>query len=74
MTRQSPDRPKKRATRKKRSVRKKELVEATVSVIAKHGVPGATVSRIAAAAGVSRGALYHYFQNREELLEAALEA
>ncbi|MCX8032703.1 MAG: TetR/AcrR family transcriptional regulator [Thermoleophilia bacterium] len=74
MTSDTPQRDKKRVTRKKRSVRRKELVEAAVSVIAKHGVRGATVSRIAAAAGVSRGALYHYFENREDLLEAALQA
>lgn len=74
MTSDTPQKDKRRLVRKKRPVRQKELVEAAVSVIARYGVRGATVSRIAAAAGVSRGALYHYFENREDLLEAALQA
>jgi AcrR family transcriptional regulator len=45
-----------------------------MSVVAEHGVPGATVSRIAEAAGVSEGTLYVHFGSRDEMLMAALDS
>jgi AcrR family transcriptional regulator len=45
-----------------------------VQVVSEHGVPEATTSRIAKAAGVGPGTLYRYFGSREEMLTAALEA
>jgi AcrR family transcriptional regulator len=41
--------------------------------VAKYGVHGATISRIAAGTGLSRAALYKYYANREAMLEAALD-
>jgi AcrR family transcriptional regulator len=49
------------------------LLESAVSCLAELGWSGATVSVIAARAGVSRGATQHYFPTREDLLTAALE-
>jgi len=49
-------------------------VEAVIAVVAEHGVPGATVSRIAAAADVSEGTLYVHFPSRDEMLIAALDS
>ena len=49
------------------------LLEAAVSSLAELGWSGATVSVIAARAGVSRGATQHYFPTREDLFTAALE-
>ncbi len=49
-------------------------MQAVIEVVAEHGVPGATVSRIAAAAGVSEGTLYVYFGSRDEMLMAALDS
>lgn len=49
-------------------------MEAVIGVVAEHGVPEATVSRIAAAAGVSEGTLYVYFDARDEMLMAALDS
>jgi TetR/AcrR family fatty acid metabolism transcriptional regulator len=49
-------------------------VQAVIEVIAEHGVPGATVSRIATAANVSEGTLYVYFESRDEMLMAALDS
>jgi TetR/AcrR family fatty acid metabolism transcriptional regulator len=49
-------------------------VQAVIEVVAEHGVPGATVSRIAKAARVSEGTLYVYFRSRDEMLMAALDA
>src|SRR3954452_22104515 len=38
--------------------------------MARHGYNGATTNRIAEAAGVSIGTLYHYFPTKEALIEA----
>ena len=54
--------------------RRRQIVEAVNRVVAEYGVEGATVSHIAAAAGVSEGTLYVYFTSREEMLMAALES
>ena len=45
---------------------------ATWRTIAKHGVAGATVRRIAQEAGVSTGFISHYFRDKKEVLAAAL--
>jgi AcrR family transcriptional regulator len=60
--------------RKTKAERQREIVEATVHLLGRYGVQGTTVSRIAAAAGIARGALYQHFPNREAVLEAALAA
>jgi TetR/AcrR family fatty acid metabolism transcriptional regulator len=43
-------------------------------VVTEFGVPEATVARIAETAGVSQGTLYVYFDSREQILMAALDA
>lgn len=63
-----------RFIRKTKVERQREIIEATVQLLTKYGVQGTTVSRISAAVGVSRGALYQHFPNREAVLEAALAA
>ena len=52
--------------------RKIEIAEATWRVILRDGLPGATVRSIAAEAGISLGALRHYFSAQEELLSFAM--
>ncbi len=42
-------------------------------LIARYGVQGATISRIASAIGLTRSALYKFFPNREAMLEGALD-
>ena len=64
----------KRFVRKTKAERQREIVTATIHLIGKYGVQGATVSRIAGAVGIARGALYQHFPNREAVLEAALIA
>jgi AcrR family transcriptional regulator len=64
----------KKFVRKTKAERQREIVEATVDLIGKYGVQGTTVSRIAQAAGIARGALYQHFPDREAVLEAALDA
>lgn len=60
--------------RKTKAERRTEIVEAAILLLGKYGVQGTTVSRIAAAVGIARGALYQHFPNREAVLEAALSA
>jgi AcrR family transcriptional regulator len=50
--------------RKTKAERQREIVDVTVKLLGKYGVEGTTVSRIAAAAGIARGALYQHFPNR----------
>lgn len=59
---------------KTKEQRRAEIVNATIQLLTKYGLHGTTISRIAAAAKISRGTLYYHFQNREELIEAALDA
>jgi AcrR family transcriptional regulator len=60
--------------RKTKAERQREIIEATVRLIGEYGVQGTTVSRIAQATGIARGALYQHFPNHEAVLEAALTA
>ena len=52
-----------------RSNRKKELVEATIAVIAAFGYHGTTVSRVAKSAGVSIGLMNFHFKSKDKLFE-----
>lgn len=60
-------------TRKSKAQRQREILEVTLDLVAEYGLQGTTVSRIASAAGLSRGALYQHFENREAVLVATLE-
>lgn len=55
-----------------RDHRRSELIEATIASIATHGLMETTLSTIAAEAGVSPGLVNHYFDGKDELLEATL--
>ncbi|WP_342507224.1 TetR/AcrR family transcriptional regulator [Sporosarcina sp. FSL K6-2383] len=52
--------------------RRKRIAEAMWQVILDKGMEGATVRNIAEEAGLSLGALRHYFQNQDELLVYAM--
>jgi TetR/AcrR family transcriptional regulator len=53
--------------------RKRQIIQAAISVMAEHGLPGATTRRIAEEVGVSEPALYKYFPGKKELLLEALD-
>ncbi|MFW8636660.1 TetR/AcrR family transcriptional regulator [Cribrihabitans pelagius] len=59
-------------TKKKRKVDKglhrEVLLEATASVILRHGVSGATISRIQEESGLSRGMINLHFQSKDNLI------
>jgi AcrR family transcriptional regulator len=60
-------------TRKTKPVRRREIAEAALRIMARHGYHGTSVARIARAVGISNSALYQHFHNREEVLVAATE-
>jgi TetR/AcrR family transcriptional repressor of bet genes len=53
-------------------IRRKQLVEAAISVIHEQGFASATVARIARRAGVSAGMVHHYFESKDDLLFATM--
>jgi AcrR family transcriptional regulator len=48
------------------------LLEATIKTLERHGLEGATIPRIAAAAGVAPASVYRRFADRDALFRAAL--
>lgn len=57
-------------TRRARQLRSATLLSQARSIVATEGFGAASIKAVAAAAGVSTGAVYTYFANREELLAA----
>jgi len=56
-----------------RAARRREILDAAVTVFAAKGVARAKVTDIAAAANLSHGLLYHYFPSKEAVFEAVVE-
>ena len=52
--------------------RRRELVEASWEVIAREGINGVTLRKVAAAADCTTGRIAHYFSGRDELILSAL--
>ena len=44
------------------------IQEAALRVISRHGVEGASMQAVAAEAGIAKGTIYLYFQNREDMV------
>ena len=57
-----------------KQARRDGIIEAAVTVFAREGYKGASVDDIAEAAGVSKGTVYGYFHNKEDLFYATFEA
>lgn len=57
-----------------KQARRDGIIEAAVGVFARDGYKGASVDDIADAAGVSKGTVYGYFDNKEALFYATFEA
>jgi len=65
-----PDAPK---FRRRKADRPAEIIGAALSVFAEKGFAAARLDEIAARAGVSKGALYLYFETKEDLFRAVVE-
>ena len=55
------------------ALRRQWILEAARACLGEAGTAGATVSAIAARAGVSNGLLYRFFRNKEHLFEVVLD-
>lgn len=53
----------------KNSEKKQQILEAAMRVIRTQGIEKTTVREIASQAGVTTGAVYHYYKNKEELFQ-----
>jgi AcrR family transcriptional regulator len=54
--------------------RRREILDGARRAFAEHGYEGATVARLEEATGLSRGAIFHYFENKNDLfVELAME-
>jgi AcrR family transcriptional regulator len=56
-----------------RDFRTRSLLEATRRVIAKQGFNAVTMERVARDAGITRGGIYLYFRNENQMILAAIE-
>ncbi len=54
--------------------RREQILRAAISVFASKGFDRATNEDIAREAGVTPGLIYHYFDNKDDLLRAAIES
>ncbi len=52
------------------NAKRRQIVEGARSIFLQHGFDAASMNDIARAAGVSKGTLYVYFENKEQLFEA----
>jgi AcrR family transcriptional regulator len=55
------------------SAKRRQIIEGARAVFLAQGFDAASMNDIARAAGVSKGTLYVYFENKEELFEAIVE-
>jgi AcrR family transcriptional regulator len=62
-----------RRVRRTKQVRQREIAEATLRLVSKYGLRDTTVVRISKAVGLTPGALYRHYPNREAVLIAALD-
>ena len=53
--------------------RRRQLLETSARIFTERRYSEVSMSEIAAAAGISKGLLYHYFTNKQELFRATLE-
>jgi len=60
-----------RLTRGERS--RREIVSVAIDCFSRYGYQGTSIDRIARAAGVTKGALYYHFKDKEALLFGALD-
>ena len=63
-----------KVTQEHRDARRAEILAGARRAFAEYGYEGATVARLEEATGLSRGAIYHYFENKNDLfVELAME-
>jgi TetR/AcrR family transcriptional regulator, transcriptional repressor of bet genes len=53
-------------------IRRKQLIEATITSISQNGIPGTTMTTVTRQAGLSLGLVNFHFKNKDNLLEETL--
>ena len=61
------------ARRRHRTERRERILDAAIAVFARDGYHGARISDIAREAGIAYGLVYHYFTNKEDILDSIFE-
>lgn len=74
MASNSEDTARRRPTQKRAREKYKSILRACGEVLREEGFERTTTAKVAARAGVGKGALYQYFANREELVTALVES
>lgn len=59
--------------REQADARREQLLRTALDVFARQGVAESTIKDLAAAAGVTEGLIYHYFESKSALLTAVIE-
>jgi len=54
------------------AVRRREVLEAALELLAEHGYAGASLRKLAAKLGIQQPSLYHYFTSKQDLVEQVL--
>jgi AcrR family transcriptional regulator len=67
------NRPKSRGSYKKSEVSRRQVLEAAVRALSKRGYAKTSVSDIAHAAGMSKGAVHYHFESKDDLIARVLE-
>ena len=63
-----------KVTQEHLDARRQEILDGARRAFAEHGYEGATVAKLEEATGLSRGAIFHYFENKNDLfVELAIE-
>ena len=70
----APRRPRTSAPARDADASRARILDAATAEFARHGLGGARVDQIAAAAGANKRMLYYYFGNKDALFAAVLEA
>lgn len=58
---------------KQPEVVRRALLDCTARLAAEHGIAAVTAQAVAAAAGVTKGGLFHHFPSKEKLIEAVFK-
>src|ERR1700761_2664651 len=69
----SPDMPVAEPVTDKGRATRNRVLDAAAALVFEHGVAGTTLDDVRAAANVSKGQLYHYFADKEDLVHAVID-
>lgn len=55
------------------ATKKEDLVKQALALFMEHGYENVTISKLIKELNISKGALYHYFESKEEILDSVIE-